>query len=154
MPKMWPRPCSPALPGLLIVMGGSVIACSDTVDATPAEQALAAAAVTGPITWDPKSQMKQIASTHGCDSWIPTWAADGNLYTEYGDCRPKGVPQKIGMGFGRISGSAAYSVTFAMVPTGDPLDWDDAANGAGAEAIGDGPDSEKPSGMLFVDGRL
>jgi hypothetical protein len=134
----------------------SITACNSTVDesANQAPDEVTASAIVGPITWDAKSLMKQIPSTHGCDSWIPTWAADGNLYTEYGDCRPKGVPQKIGMGFGRISGSAAYSVTFAMVPTGDPLDWDDAANGAGAEAIGDGPDSEKPAGMLFVDGRL
>jgi hypothetical protein len=134
------------------LLGTALVACSGTVEETPEE--LAAATVVGPITWDPKSQMKQIASTKGCDSWIPTWAADGNLYTEYGDCRPKGVPQKIGMGFGRISGSAGYSVTFAMVPTGDPLDWDDAPDGAGAEAIGDGPFSEKPAGMLYLDGRL
>jgi hypothetical protein len=140
--------------GCLIAV--SLTACNGTVDesADQAPDEVTASAIVGPITWDAKSLMKQITSSHGCDSWIPTWAADGNLYTEYGDCRPKGVPQKIGMGFGRISGSAAYSVTFAMVPTGDPLDWDDAANGAGAEAIGDGPDSEKPAGMLFVDGRL
>jgi hypothetical protein len=137
---------------VVCLLGTALSACSGTVDETPEE--LAATTVVGPIAWDPKSQMKQVASTKGCDSWIPTWAADGNLYTEYGDCRPKGVPQKIGMGFGRISGSAAYSVTFAMVPTGDPLDWDDAADGAGAEAIGDGPLSEKPAGMLYLDGRL
>jgi hypothetical protein len=140
-----------ALATLLCLAGGILTACSDSVNEPPEELT---AAVTGPITWDAKSLMKQIASTRGCDSWIPTWAANGNLYTEYGDCRPKGVPQKIGMGFGRISGSSAYSVTFAVVPTGDPLDWDDAPDGAGAEAVGDGPLSEKPSGMLYLDGRL
>jgi hypothetical protein len=153
MPRTFLSCRYPVLPGLLIISGASIIACGDTVDATPPDLA-AAAAVTAPITWDAKSQMKQIASTRGCDSWIPTWAADGNLYTEYGDCRPKGVPKKIGMGFGRISGSAAYSVTFGVLPTGDPLDWDDAAAGAGVEAVGDGPSSEKPAGMLYVDGRL
>ena len=48
--------------------------------------------------------MMQVASTSGCDSWTPTWAPDGNLYTAVGDCRPDGVPHKLGMGFGRISG--------------------------------------------------
>jgi hypothetical protein len=98
--------------------------------------------------------MTQIASTIGCDSWTPTWAPDGNLYTAYGDCRPQGVPEKLGMGFGQISGPNAYSVSFTPVPTGHPLDWDDAATGAGVEALGDGPASEKPAGMLNVDGRL
>jgi hypothetical protein len=148
-----PLPASRSvLASVVCLVGVALLGCSGTVDETPEE--LAVATVVGSITWDPKSQMKQIASTKGCDSWIPTWAADGELYTEYGDCRPKGVPQKIGMGFGRISGSAAYSVTFAMVPTGDPLDWDDAPDGAGAEAMGDGPLSEKPAGMLYLDGRL
>jgi hypothetical protein len=130
---------------------GPLAACRDTAEANPEELALAAA---GTITWDPKSQMVQVAGTRGCDSWTPTWAPDGYLYTGYGDCRPKGVPQKIGMGFGRLSGSTGYGVSFAMVPTGDPLDWDDAAAGAGVEALGDGPASEKPAGMLHADGRL
>jgi hypothetical protein len=126
-------------------------ACGGTVDETPQELAQA---VSGTITWDPKSSMKQIASTRGCDSWTPTWAPDDNLYTAFGDCRPAGVPRKIGMGFGRISGASAPGVSFAMVPTGDPLNWDDAAAGAGVEALGDGVFSEKPAGMLHVDGRL
>jgi hypothetical protein len=154
VPSNWVRFADgPALAGLLWLAGGAVAACRDAAEQDQDLQEVTASAV-GSITWDSKSQMKQIASTRGCDSWIPTWAANGNLYTEYGDCRPKGVPQKIGMGFGRISGSAAYSVTFAVVPTGDPLDWDDAANGAGVEAIGDRDLSEKPAGMLYLDGRL
>jgi hypothetical protein len=58
------------------------------------------------------------------------------------------------MGFGRISGDEAYSVSFTAIPTGDPADWDDAALGAGVEAVGDGPMSHKPAGMLHADGRL
>ena len=135
-----------------LLSGVSLAACRDAVDESAAESELARAAAT--ITWDAKSQMKQIASTKGCDSWTPTWAPDGNLYTAYGDCRPKGAPQKIGMGFGRLSGSTGYGITFTPVPTGDPLDWDDTAVGAGVEALGDGPASEKPAGMLHVDGRL
>src|SRR4051812_22642010 len=117
---------SPVL-ATLWLMGGPLTACRGTVDETPDELAQTVAAT---ISWDPKSQMKQVASTKGCDSWTPTWAPDGNLYSGYGDCRPQGVPQKIGMGFGRISGSTGYGVSFTPVPTGDPLDWDDAATGA------------------------
>jgi hypothetical protein len=106
------------------------------------------------ITWDPQPQMVQVASTTGCDSWTPTWAPDGNLYTAFGDCQPAGVPWKIGMGFGRISGESAYGVSFEAVPTGDPADWDDAAAGAGVDAIGDDSTSEKAAGMLHAGGRL
>jgi hypothetical protein len=129
----------------------SLASCSDAVEqrAEGPEPGVA-----GPIQWEPKSQMQQVASTSGCDSWTPTWAPDGNLYTGYGDCRPAGVPQKIGMGFGRLSGPTGYDITFTPVPTGDPNDWDDAASGAGVEALGEGPASEKPAGMLHVDGRL
>jgi hypothetical protein len=130
----------------------AVLACSDAADQSTADLALAA--VTGPITWDSRAAMKQIASTKGCDSWTPTWAADNNLYTAYGDCRMKGIPQKTGMGYGRISGASAYGVTVTVVPTGDPANWDDAATGAGVEALGEGPASEKASGMLQVGSRL
>jgi hypothetical protein len=58
------------------------------------------------------------------------------------------------MGFGRISGDEGYGVSFTVVPTGNPDDWDDAASGLGVEAVGDGPDSEKPAGMLHAGGRL
>src|SRR5919112_1708107 len=89
---------APVLTGLLWLASGAV-ACTDAVNETPAELL----AVSGPIRWDPKSAMKQISGTKGCDSYTPTWATDGNLYTAVGDCRFKGAPQKIGMGFGRIS---------------------------------------------------
>jgi hypothetical protein len=58
------------------------------------------------------------------------------------------------MGFGRISGDEGYGVSFAVVPTGDPDDWDDAASGLGVEAVGDDVESEKPAGMLHAGGRL
>jgi hypothetical protein len=125
--------------------------CSGTVEESPQELAQA---VSGTITWDAKSLMKQIASTKGCDSYTPTWAPNDHLYTAVGDCQPAGVPRKIGMGFGRISGSSAYAVSFAVVPTGDPLNWDDAATGAGVEALGDGPAGEKASGMLHTGSKL
>src|SRR4051812_41281315 len=138
----------------IVWLAGGAMGCNDANDAVEETPAGLALAVSGPITWDPKSSMKQISGTKGCDSYMPTWASDGNLYTAVGDCRFKGAPQKIGMGFGRISGATGYGVTFTPVPTGDPLDWDDAAAGAGVEALGDGPLSEKASGMLHADGRL
>ena len=130
------------------------LACSDSVDQSieePTEPELPADAR---IVWDPQSQMVQIAGTSGCDSWTPTWAPDGNLYTAFGDCRPDGVPQKIGMGFGRISGADAYTVSFSAIPTGDPADWDDAALRAGVDALGDDSASHKPAGMLHDGSRL
>src|SRR5215218_419965 len=130
------------------------LACSDSVDQgieEPTEPELPADAR---IVWDPQSQMVQIAGTSECDSWTPTWAPDGNLYSAFGDCRPDGVPQKIGMGFGRISGADAYTVSFSAIPTGDPADWDDAALGAGVEAVGDDSASHKPAGMLHDGSRL
>jgi len=139
------------LASFLWLLGGSLAACSCTVDEGPEGRAVAAAAT---IRWDTKSQMKQIAGTKGCDSYTPTWAPDGNLYTAVGDCRPRGVPQKIGLGFGRISGSTGYGVSFTPVPTGDPLNWDDTAVGDGVDALGGGRASEKTAGLLQVGGRL
>jgi hypothetical protein len=147
----------PVKSGYILGLLCGVLACGDTVDESsdlpelPEPPELPADAR---IVWDPQSQMVQVASTSGCDSWTPTWAPDGNLYTAFGDCRPQGVPQKIGMGFGRLSGDAGYGISFSVVPTGNPTDWDDAAAGNGVEALGDSSTSEKPAGMLHVDGRL
>jgi hypothetical protein len=142
---------APALAGLVVLAGFAAPACRDATNENL--EALTASSI-GQITWDPKSEMRQIASSKGCDSWITTWAPDGNLYTPVGDCKPKGAPEKIGMGFGRLSGSAAYQVIFSLIPTGDPQNWDDAPTGAGVEALGDGPLSVKPSGLLYLDNRL
>ena len=149
------------LAGLLFLLGTG---CSDTVDQTPEEPPAEEPPPEEPpaeeppplgtIQWDPQSAMIQVASTIGCDSWTPTWAPDDNLYTAIGDCRPEGVPQKIGMGFGRISGPTAESAAFTVVPTGDPDDWDDAALGAGVEAVGDDSASHKAAGMLHDGSRF
>lgn len=141
----------PIMLACLALAGALLPACTGAVDEGTDEPAQSVAAT---IRWDAKSKMKQIVGTRGCDSWTPTWAPDGNLYTSFGDCRPKGVPQKIGMGFGRISGSTGYGVSFTAVPTGDPLDWDDAATGDGVDALGDGPAGHKIAGTLHVGGLL
>jgi hypothetical protein len=139
--------------GTILVLFCGALACGDTVD-EPIDEPEPELPADTHIEWDPQSQMVQVASTNDCDSWTPTWAPDGNLYTAYGDCRPEGVPQKIGMGFGRISGDEGYAVSFTAIPTGDPEDWDDAALGTGVEAVGDDSASHKPAGMLHADGRL
>jgi hypothetical protein len=137
--------------GAFLILGTALAGCGGTVDESPIQPALAAAST---IQWDPKPQMRQIAGTRGCDSWTPTWAPNGHLYTAYGDCKPQGAPRKIGMGFGRISGTTGYGVSFTPIRTGDPANWDDTAIGTGVEALGDGPASEKPAGMLHVGGRF
>src|SRR3954451_636207 len=43
------------------------------------------------ITWRPASSIIRLAK--GCGDWAPTWAADGNIYTPYGDCN--GVTGKL-----------------------------------------------------------
>jgi hypothetical protein len=54
----------------------SALACSGTVDQGEVGDGGAEEpeppVLTGPIQWDPQSQMVQIASTIGCDSWTPT----------------------------------------------------------------------------------
>jgi len=125
---------------------------NDKPESTPLAEV---SSLSGSITWDARSQMKQIASTKGCDSYTPTWTPDGNLYTGYGDGQMAGIPVKLGMGFARISGSSAYGVSVTGVPTGDPNNWDDAVTGAGIDAIDREPaNTEKPAGMLSVGGRF
>lgn len=140
-----------------IVALGSACSGPEAAGPTDSETSGTSAVVgtlSGTIIWDSKSQMKQVASTKGCDSWTPTWAGDGNLYSGYGDCQMAGVPVKLGMGFARISGSTGYAVSVTPVPTGDPANWNDAATGAGLDATGNGTASEKPAGMLQIGTRL
>jgi len=68
---------APALAGLVALAGFAVPACRDATNENL--EALTASSI-GQITWDAKSEMKQIASSKGCDSWITTWAPDGNLH--------------------------------------------------------------------------
>ncbi len=74
---------------LLWLLGDPLAACGGTVDEGPEELALA---VAGTIRWDPKSQMKQVASTKGCDSWTRLGrrtgtSTAGTATAECGECR-------------------------------------------------------------------
>ena len=78
----------------------------------------------------------------GSDNWPITWADDGEQYTAYGDgwgFEPR-VPNKLSLGFCRVSGS----------PPGDGIN----IRSATGEQIGDGRSGKKASGMLSVKGTL
>src|SRR3954447_7103781 len=109
------------------------------------------------ITWSPASSIIRLAK--GCGDWAPTWAADGNIYTPYGDCW--GVTGKLtpkrSMGLGRIAGSpAANNVMVADIDTGAPgaPDIDRTDAGGGLDALGERNKGKKPSGLLAANGRL
>jgi hypothetical protein len=92
----------------------------------------------------------------GCGDWTPTWAANGNLYTAWGDCN--GVTgllsPKRSMGFSRVSGSPPGNLTLADIDTGPAGAPDiDLVNG-GLDALGDSKNGKKPSGMLYVGNTL
>jgi len=78
----------------------------------------------------------------GSDNWPITWADDGELYTAYGDGWgfDPGVPEKLSMGFARVTGS--------------PPDFVGTNVRSDAERKGPGRSGKKVSGMLMVDGVL
>jgi hypothetical protein len=93
------------------------------------------------VTWAPRDSILRQAK--GSDNWPLTWANDGDLYTAYGDGTGFApfVPEKLSLGFARISGSPpeASGVNIRS-PTG--------------EHKGDGKAGKKASGLLMVDGVL
>jgi hypothetical protein len=107
------------------------------------------------ITWS--STITRTAT--GCDSYTPTWAPDGNLYTLYGDCNGLlGIlSPKRSMGYGKITGApATNNIAVADIDTGAPgaPDIDRTDSGSGLDATGTGAAGKKPSGMLFVNGTM
>ena len=98
------------------------------------------------LTWDPVSKVRRFAGggaiRDGSDNWPMTWADDNQLYTAYGDGNGFApyIPNKLGMGFARIDGSATdFTATNIR---------------SEAENTGYGPNNRKGSGMLSVDGTL
>ena len=93
------------------------------------------------IAWDGVARIVRLAE--GSDNWPNTWAADGDLYTAYGDgwgFNPR-VEKKLSLGFAKISGDAAAPIgTNIRSPTG--------------ERTGDGRSGEKASGLLSIGGTL
>ncbi|UCC98636.1 MAG: DUF4185 domain-containing protein [Phycisphaerales bacterium] len=92
------------------------------------------------ITWADAGTIVHQAT--GSDNWPITWADDGEQYTAYGDgwgFDPR-VPEKLSMGFVKVSGAAPGIGVNIRSATG--------------ELKGDGRSGKKASGMLMVDGIL
>ena len=100
--------------------------------------------ITG-LTWEPASTIVRMAKgkgKDGSDNWPVTWADDGALYTAYGDgygFDPR-VPEKLGLGFARL--------------TGGPEDFATENIRSDGENTGSGRSGKKGSGMLTVGGVL
>jgi len=79
----------------------------------------------------------------GGDNWPATWAADGNLYTAYGDGNGflPGTDIKLSLGLCRVEGDPP-DIRGSNIRT------------SSGERIGDGRYGAKASGMLMVDGTL
>jgi hypothetical protein len=93
------------------------------------------------VKFAPKSEIVRRAG--GSDNWPLTWAGDDDLYTAYGDgwgFEPQ-VPEKLSLGFARISGPPS---DFRGVNVRSPS----------GEQLGQGEAGKKASGMLAIDGRL
>ena len=97
--------------------------------------------IIGEVRWAPPDTVVRKAS--GSDNWPITSAADGTMYTAYGDgwgFEPK-VKEKLSLGFARIVGTPSdFTGVNVRSSTG--------------ETRGDGPRGKKASGMLMVDGVL
>ena len=95
----------------------------------------------GDVRWAPAHTVVRKAS--GSDNWPMTSAADGAIYTAYGDgwgFKPK-VKEKLSLGFAKI--------------TGTPPDFTGVnLRSVTGETRGDGPRGKKASGILSVDGVL
>jgi hypothetical protein len=98
------------------------------------------------IQWAPADTIIRLAtggtSRDGSDNWPVTWAQDDCLYTAYGDGRgfEPSLPQKLGMGFGKI--------------TGNPDDFTCENIRSDAENHGYGASGQKASGLLAIGNRM
>lgn len=97
--------------------------------------------VIGGLTWAPAATIRRAA--RGSDTWPLTWGDDDALYGAFGDGNgfEPGTPEKLSMGFAKISGGPAdFSGANIRSPSG--------------ETRGDGAKGRKASGLLMVDGVL
>jgi len=93
------------------------------------------------LIWAPKSRIRRGATDS--DNWPLTWAGDDDLYAAYGDGHgfAPHVPNKLSLGFARISGGPTDFV-------GENI------RSHNGEQRGNGPLGKKASGLLMVDGVL
>jgi CubicO group peptidase (beta-lactamase class C family) len=137
--KSWERKPGAAHYDVLRPFLGPV--CSAVVERAGAARPVEAGCRIARIEWAPPETI--VRRARGSDNWPMTWADDGEQYTAYGDgwgFEPR-VPQKLSLGFARVSGSPQDFVGRNIrSPSG--------------ESTGDGPRGRKASGMLMVDGVL
>jgi len=97
--------------------------------------------------WAPPNEIRRLAQGilkgkrhDGSDNWPITWADDGHQYTAYGDGHgfEPYIDEKLGLGFARIEGGPEDSQGFNIRSDG--------------ENSGYGPNGQKASGMLMIDG--
>ena len=102
---------------------------------------LAPSPVIREIAWAPRETI--VRQARGSDNWPLTWADDNDLYTAYGDGNgfEPGRPQKLSIGFGKVSGFPP-DFTGANLPS------------PSGEQLGDGVRGLKASGLLMVEGVL
>jgi hypothetical protein len=99
------------------------------------------------MAWAPASTVVRMATgserRDGSDNWPLAWAADGHLYTAYGDgfgFDPP-LPEKLGLGFGVVMGHPATGITGLNIRS----DGENRAMGR---------TGKKASGLLMVDNTL
>lgn len=128
----------------LLVAAPLLIACAVAVSADLAEPATQPSPLISGVTWDFEHLIRQ---AHGSDLWPVTWAADGDVYTGWGDGGgfegDSDSRGRVSLGFARISGMPP-DVLGANI-------WGDHKNGFAKHQATFGG---KPVSMLCVDGVL
>ena len=98
------------------------------------------------IHWAPASTIVRLATGEavrdGSDNWPMTWAQDDYLYTAYGDGYgfEPGLPNKLGMGFGKIMGNPGDFTCENIRSDGENQSW--------------GSADKKASGLLAIDDNI
>ena len=89
------------------------------------------------VRWAPKGSI--VRKARGSDTWPLTWADDDDMYTAYGDGNgfDPPVPDKLSLGFAKVSGSPEDFTGLNIRSTS-------------GERKGDGARGQKASGMLMI----
>lgn len=137
------RQCVRAMVGALLLVGLFGVSCSEpgTVSReAPYPAPYPASAVVASVTWDFGNRVRRAP---GSDLWPTTWAADGNIYSSWGD----------GGGFGGTNRDGRVSLGFARIEGfPDNVEGYNVWGGKNPENVaGFGG---KCAGMLSVDGIL
>src|SRR3954447_10686892 len=103
--RMRAFPATPVPPGRSRMRKPALIALALAACAAPAARAGTAPPIGGlQLDWSTYTRKAQ-----GSDNWPTTWAADGSVYTSYGDGGGFGGARQ-SLGFARLSGDSARTV--------------------------------------------